>query len=225
MVTAVIAAGGKGRRMGYKENKVFMKILDKEIILHTLEAFEKNEDIDEIIVVAGENEHRRIAQMAKGIKKMRAVTTGGRTRQESVRNGIAFANGDIILVHDGARALIAQSEITKAVNAAKEYGAAAVGVKVKDTLKSSKDGFISGTIDRETVYQIQTPQAFSRDIIIKAHKMAQESGRDFTDDCGAVEEMGNRIKIIDGSYDNIKITTPEDIEIAEKILKKRSEGI
>lgn len=226
MVTAIIVAGGKGRRMGYKENKVFMKLLvDKEMILYTLWAFETNENIDEIIVVAGENEHRKIAELAKNITKMRAVTTGGKTRQESVYNGLSFASGNIILIHDGARALIGQKEITESIKAAKEYGAAAVGVKVKDTLKSSENGFITGTIDREKTYQIQTPQVFKKDVIKAAHDRAIEMGLTFTDDCGAVENIGHRIKIIDGSYDNIKLTTPEDIEIAEKILKKRSEKI
>lgn len=222
-VSVIIAAGGKGSRMGYKENKVFMNLCGKEIILHTIEAFEKNSDVDEIIVVTGQDEHMRVAEIAKGISKMHAVTTGGKTRQESVYNGLGFSTGDIILIHDGARALIGQEEISKTINAAKEYGAAAVGVPCKDTLKSAdKDRFITGTIDRDKTFLIQTPQAFKRDIIFNAHNKALENGIDATDDCALVEMCGGRIKIVTGQYDNIKLTTPEDIEVAEKILEKRS---
>ncbi len=227
-VSAVIAAGGKGKRMGAGKNKVFMKIAGKEIILRTVEAFYNNPDIDEIVVVAGEGEHMRIAEliMSAGMyvyDRMRAVTTGGATRRESVKNGIGFTTGDIILIHDGARCLISQAEISAAVAAAKEYGAAAVGVPCKDTLKSAdEDGFITGTIDREKTFLIQTPQAFRRDIIEKAHGYADKMNIDATDDCALVEMTGGRIKIVTGRYDNIKITTPDDIEIAEKILEKRT---
>ena len=225
-VSAVIAAGGKGTRMGAGENKVFLKLLGKEILLHTVEAFHNNPDIDEIVVVAGEGEYMRVTQMLMGAnlsEKMRAVTTGGATRRESVYNGIKFTTGDIILIHDAARCLISQAEISEAVKAAKEYGAAAVGVPCKDTLKSAgEDGFITGTIDREKTFLIQTPQAFRRDIIVSAHNHAEKNGIDATDDCALVEQTGGRIKIVTGRYDNIKITTPDDIEVAEKILEKRT---
>ncbi len=224
-VSALIAAGGKGTRMGAGENKVFMKIAGREIILRTVEALYNNPGIDEIVVVAGEGEYMRVAEMMAGAgfsDKIRAVTTGGATRRESVRNGIGFTTGDIILIHDGARCLISQEEIDAAVKAAKEYGAAAVGVPCKDTLKSADgDGFITGTIDREKTYLIRTPQAFRRDIIKRAHEYADKMNIDATDDCALVEMTGGKIKIVRGSYDNIKITTPEDIGIAEKILEKR----
>ena len=247
-VSVVIAAGGKGTRMGAGENKVFMKLRGKEILLHTVEAFHKNPDIDEIVVVAGEGEYMRVTEMimqaelfskenSQGVEpcapsadlirnthKLRAVTTGGATRRESVYNGIRFTTGDIILIHDAARCLISQEEISASVNAAREYGAAAVGVPCKDTLKSADaDGFITGTVDREKTFLIQTPQAFKRDIIRSAHDWATENNIDATDDCALVEMRGGRIKIIKGRYDNIKITTPDDIEIAEKILEKRAD--
>ena len=225
-VSAVIAAGGKGTRMGAGENKVFMKLYGKEILLHTVEAFHDNPDIDEIVVVAGEGEYMRVTEMITNAdlsEKMRAVTTGGATRRESVYNGIKFTTGDIILIHDAARCLIGQTEICAAVKAAKEYGAAAVGVPCKDTLKSADgDGFITGTIDREKTFLIQTPQAFKRDIIVSAHSYAAEKNIEATDDCALVEMTGGRIKIVTGRYDNIKITTPDDIEVAEKILEKRA---
>ena len=226
-VSAVIAAGGKGTRMGAGENKVFMKLRGREILLHTVEAFHNNPDIDEIVVVAGEGEYMRVTEMIMAANltgKLRAVTTGGATRRESVYNGIRFTTGDIILIHDAARCLISQAEISAAVEAVKEYGAAAVGVPCKDTLKSAdEDGFITGTVDREKTFLIQTPQAFKKDIIRSAHEWAAENNIDATDDCALVEQMGGRIKIVTGRYDNIKITTPDDIEVAEKILEKRAD--
>ena len=224
-VSAVIAAGGKGTRMGAGENKVFMKLGGKEILLRTIEVFYKNPHIDEIVVVAGEGEHMRVTELLQNYTdKMRAVTTGGATRRESVYNGIRFTTGDIILIHDAARCLIGQEEISTALIAAKEYGAAAVGVPCKDTLKSAdNDGFITGTVDREKTFLIQTPQAFKRDIILSAHNWAEENNIDATDDCALVEMTGGRIKIVTGRYDNIKITTPDDIEVAEKILEKRAD--
>lgn len=222
-VSVIIAAGGKGTRMGYGENKVLMPLLGEEVILHTVRAFSKNPYIDEIIIVAGNGEHTKFGTLTKDIPKMRAVTTGGKTRQESVYNGLQFASGDIILIHDGARALIGQEEITAVTEAAREFGAAAIGVPCKDTLKSADDnGFITGTIDRDKTFRIQTPQAFSREVILPAHERARNDGFTATDDCALVEHYGGRIKIVLGKYDNIKLTTPEDMEIAEKILKRRT---
>ena len=226
-VSAVIAAGGEGKRMGAGENKVFMKLAGKEILLHTVEAFNNNPDIDEIVIVTGDGEYMRVTELVMQAElsgKMRAVTTGGATRRESVYNGIKFTTGDIILIHDAARCLITQEEISAAVKAVNEYGAAAVGVTCKDTLKSAdEDGFITGTIDREKTFLIQTPQAFKRDIIVPAHEWAEKNNIEATDDCALVEQTGGRIKIVTGRYDNIKITTPDDIGVAEKILEKRAD--
>ncbi len=223
-VSVIIAAGGKGTRMGAGENKVFMKLLGKEMLVYTAEAFQNNPDIDEIIIVSGEREHMRVGELMQknNITKWRIATTGGATRTESVRNGLAFASGDIILIHDGARALIGQDEISASVRAAREYGAAAVGVPCKDTLKTTdENGFIAGTIDRDKTFQIQTPQAFKREIILSAYERAEKENINATDDCALVERCGGIIKIITGRYDNFKLTTPDDIAAAEKILEKR----
>lgn len=223
-VSVIIAAGGKGTRMGAGENKVFMKLRGKEMLARTAEAFQKNPDIDEIIIVTGEREHMRAGELMQknGITKWRIATAGGATRTESVRNGLAFASGDIILIHDGARALIGQDEISAAVRAAEEYGASAVGVPCKDTLKTVDDnGFIAGTADREKTFLIQTPQAFKRDIILSAYERAEKDGITATDDCALAERCGVKIKIITGKYDNIKLTTPDDMAAAERILEKR----
>lgn len=223
-VTAVIAAGGKGTRMGADKNKVFLELCGKEIILHTIEAFEKNTNIDEIIVVTGSDDIETVKELKSkhNILKLKTIVEGGKTRQESVYNGLKAASGDVILVHDGARALVSDNEINEVIKNVKIHNAAAVGVMCKDTLKEiTVDGFIKGTVDRSKTYQIQTPQGFMMDIILNAHIEAIKNGMDKTDDCALVEETGIRIKVCDGSYENIKITTPEDILIAEKILEKR----
>lgn len=222
-VSVVIAAGGKGTRMGAGFNKVFMKLADEEVILHTMRAFEANKDVDEIIVVIGEDDKERVTNIAEvaHITKLSAVTAGGESRCRSVYNGIQLAKGDFIAIHDGARALIGQADISAVISDAKKYGAAAVGVQCKDTLKSAdENGFIIGTIDRSKTYQIQTPQVFEKELILDAHKRAREENFEPTDDCALIEYYGGKIKITQGSYDNIKLTTPEDMFIGEEILKK-----
>ena len=211
-ITAVIVAGGKGTRMGADKNKVFLKILGREVLYYTISAFEKNDKIDDIIVVTGKND----------IKKVSYITEGGATRQESVMNGLKKAEGDIVLIHDGARALVTDDEINNSVADCIKFGAAAVGVKCKDTLKSAdSDGFIAGTVDREKTFMIQTPQVFYLDKILDMHQKALDENFVATDDCMIAEHYGVKIKISDGSYDNIKLTTPEDMIIGERILRKR----
>ena len=138
-------------------------------------------------------------------------------------NGLAFVSGDIVLIHDGARALITQAEITRVIDDVVKYGAASLGVKCKDTLKTAdENGFIISTPDREKTYHIQTPQAFKTTEIKSAHDKALADGFIATDDCMIAEYVGMSVKISEGSYENIKITTPEDIITAEQILQKRS---
>ncbi len=225
MVTAVIAAGGMGTRMGAGFNKVYMPLAGTEIIARTVSAFEDCGVVDEIIVVTGNDDIPLFNDIAKkyGFKKISSVICGGKTRAGSVYNGLKAASGDIVLIHDGARALITGEEITRVTEDCKKYGAAALGVKCKDTLKSSdENGFISGTLDRETTYQIQTPQAFLRSDIIRAHETSDNASA-ATDDCMLAESIGIKIKITEGSYENIKLTTPSDIAVGEEILKRRSE--
>lgn len=217
-VTAIIVAAGKGSRMGADKNKVFLTLLGRSILENTVEVFENCEVISSIVVVT--NDIAECEKLLSGFKKVDSIVPGGITRQESVKNGLDKAVCDIAVIHDGARALIRNEEIIKAVNAAKQYGAAAVGVKCKDTLKQAdENGFITGTVDREFIYNIQTPQVFEYEKIKQIHSAAKVNT--FTDDCALAESFGMKIKIVDGSYDNIKITTPEDMVIAEKILTER----
>lgn len=223
---AVIVAAGNGRRMGAKGNKVFLPVCGVPILIHTLKVFAECGDVDTVVVVTRECDielcKRLIAEYK--ITKVADVVSGGATRQQSVYIGVQNigADCDVVAVHDGARALIAKEQITLTIEAARKYGAAAVGVKCKDTLKSAdSDGFITGTIDREHTFNIQTPQTFKYKTLDAIHKNAIKNGIDATDDCALAEEMGIAVKIVEGSYDNIKITTPEDLEIAESILKRR----
>lgn len=217
-VTAIIVAAGSGSRMKAGKNKVFLQLCGKSILENTVGVFENLRIIDEITVVT--SDVKECQKLLLPYKKVTKIVCGGATRQESVKCGLLASKGDIAVIHDGARALVRQEEIISAVEAAIKYGAAALGVKCKDTLKmADENGFIRETLDRECIYNIQTPQVFRFDEITDFHQKAQINT--FTDDCALAESFSKKIKIVDGSYDNIKITTPEDMEVAEKILEKR----
>lgn len=222
-ITAVIVAGGKGTRMGAQMNKVFLPLLGREMLFYTVSAFESNKNIESIIVVTGKDDIDKCRSLVKkyGFTKVEHITEGGATRRQSVRNGLYKASGDIVLIHDGARALVTDEEINSTINDCISFGAAAAGVKCKDTLKREENGFIAGTIDRESTYLIQTPQAFALDRIRSLHDRAEREGFEATDDCMIAEHYGMKIKISEGSYNNIKLTTPEDMLTGEQILMKR----
>ena len=216
-ISAVIVAAGSGTRMNAGKNKVFLELLGKTILEHTVSAFENTPMIDEIIVVT--NEIEAAAKTLSKYSKLKSIVLGGNTRGESVQKGLKAAEGDFVAIHDGARALILKEDIEKVLNAAIEFGAASLGVKCKDTLKmADENGFISKTVDREFLYNIQTPQVFKLSEILGMYEKCDQV---FTDDCALAEKYGVRVKIVDGSYDNIKITTPDDMDLAERILKKR----
>ncbi len=225
MISAVIVAGGKGTRMGADRNKILLPLLGEEIILRTVSVFNDCPQINEIIVVTAECDIDVMSEIIRRntFTKVTQITTGGDTRRQSVYNGLRHVNGDIVLIHDGARCLVTENEITSVIADVKKFGAAAVGVKVKDTLKTiDNNGNITSTVDRERTIQIQTPQAFKTDEILSLHEKAALDGVDVTDDCSIFEYYGKTVHVTLGSYDNIKITTPEDIEIGENILKRRA---
>lgn len=218
-ISAVIVAAGSGTRMKAGKNKVFLELLGKTILEHTVSVFENSAMISEIVVVTNEIEEAK--NKLSEYKKIKAIVSGGSTRGESVQNGLKEASGEFVAIHDGARALISAEDIENVLNAAVEFGAAALGVKCKDTLKmADNNGFISGTLDREFLYNIQTPQVFRLSEITEMYEKCSEV---FTDDCALAEKYGIKVKIVDGSYDNIKITTPDDMDLAERILRKRGE--
>ncbi|MGN0180889.1 MAG: 2-C-methyl-D-erythritol 4-phosphate cytidylyltransferase [Candidatus Ornithomonoglobus sp.] len=223
--TAIIVAGGRGKRMGAAVNKVFLPLCGREILAHTMAAFECCTIVDEIIVVTGADDIPLVRKIAErdSISKLTAVTEGGAERQNSVYNGLRAASGDIAVIHDGARCLITPAEIEAVISDAVKYGAAAIGVTVKDTLKAiDENGTITGTIDREHTVQIQTPQVFKLNEIMALHERAAEDKIAVTDDCSVFEQYGRAVHVTIGTYENIKLTTPGDIAIGEEILKRRN---
>lgn len=226
--SAIIVGAGSSTRMGKPISKQLIKLNVKETILHTLCAFEKSQSIDEIIVVCREQDIEIIKSLAKvnNITKAKAFTKGGDTRQQSVKNGVNLVsnNTDFIAIHDGARPLVKPSDIDLAVNNAVKYGSSALGVYVKDTIKViDEKGFIASTPNRSSLIAIHTPQVFKLDLYQKAMEQAETENKDYTDDCQLLESIGEKVYVTLGSPENIKLTTPEDIIIAESFLQKRGE--
>lgn len=222
-VCAVIVAAGSSRRMG-GENKLLLEIDGVPVLARTLSAFQKCAAIRDIVLVCREQDIMPYTELAKAfsIDKLCTVTRGGETRTESVLAGITAApeNAVLVAVHDGARPLVSEAVITEAVTTAAEYGAAAPVVPVKDSIKRIKDGNIAADVARDTLAAVQTPQVFRKDLLCRALTSAAERGYSFTDDCAAVESLGTIVKATHGSYQNIKITTPEDILVAEALLTR-----
>ena len=218
---AVILAGGSGTRMKSEKNKLLLEINGKPVIRYAVEAFDGIPDINKIIVVFREEDLDELAT-AVGVADKITFVKGGSTRQQSVKNAVsAIKSADLVIIHDGARPLIKPETITSAISAAKEYGAAAVGVPVKDTIKVvNADKTVKLTPDRATLYAVQTPQIFDFELYKKALAKAEADGKDFTDDCQLFEYIGAPVKMTDGDYSNIKITTPDDIPLAESFLNK-----
>lgn len=220
----VIVAAGTGSRMKKDINKQFIKLKNKEIVAHTIEKFYNSENIDDIVVVIREDEE---GYFNKNIKEKYGFTNikvahGGNERQDSVFNGIKMLKKecDVVLIHDGARPFVTDDIIKRSINKANENNAIVVGVKVKDTIKVVSDnGNIVDTPNRSYLWAVQTPQVFKYDIITKAYEDAYNNNYYGTDDAMLVERIGYNVKMIEGSYNNIKITTQEDLEFGEQILK------
>lgn len=220
MVSGIIVAAGRGSRMGAEQNKVYLPLCGRPVLQYTVQAFLDCSCIDELVIVTRACD---IAQCRSLFERMQIqIVAGGKTRQESVYRGLQHITGDIAVIHDGARALVTPGLIAQAVAACEMYGAAAAGVQCKDTLKTvDANGFIIGTPDRNVTYQIQTPQVFDSEKIKAAHARALREHIEATDDCGLYERYFGRIKMVPGSYENIKLTTPEDLLLAERILEGR----
>jgi len=225
-VAAVVPAAGSGRRMGAGADtkKQFMVLDGVPVVGHALNVLE-NSRVQSIVVVvgSGEVEHCRSAVVEKmGLKKVTAIVTGGKERQDSVYNGLLALAPDtgIVVVHDGVRPLLRLEELERVIESAETYGAATLAVPAKDTVKvSGGDSFVAGTFPRDSLWLTQTPQAFRYEIILKAHREARKRNYTGTDDAGLVELLGMPVKIVPGSYKNIKITTPEDLIMAAALLK------
>lgn len=219
-VTAVIVAAGSSTRMGTP--KQFIPLNGRPLIAHTLAAFEQCAAIGEIVVVAQEENHARLREIAEtyGIVKLSAIVCGGSTRQQSVRNGVNACHADYVAIHDGARPLVTPAIIERVIQGAVQYGAAAAAVRAKDTVKiADENGVVIETPDRTALWNVQTPQIFEKSLYERAWQHAAAQGLDLTDDCQLVEALGKPVKLVEGSYTNIKVTTPEDVPFAEELLR------
>lgn len=223
--SAVIVAAGTGKRMKSSVSKQFIEINSKPVAAYTIERFEEVEEVDEIIVVTGEED---IDYLKKEIvekynmKKVKAVVAGGSERQYSVYSGLRAVSNktDIVLIHDGVRPFVRGCDIKNIIGQTRVNGACVLGVKVKDTIKMcNEDAVVVDTPKREVLWCAHTPQSFKYDIIMKAHEKAQADNFLGTDDSVLAERIGYKIKMVEGSYDNIKITTPEDLVIAKQLIQ------
>lgn len=217
--SCVVVAGGKGVRMGLKEKKQYIKVDNRCILFYTLNAVSKSEYIDKIILVVGEEDidFAKSIVLEYGLSKVAKIVSGGKTRSESVKNGLKhIGECDIVAIHDGVRPLVSKNCIDECIENALSYGASTLGVVPKETVKVSHSGYVEKTIDRDSLVLIQTPQCFKKEIIIKAY---ENFNPDFTDDCMQVEKEGIKIHITKGEYENIKITTKSDLVLFEALKK------
>ena len=224
---ALILAAGKGSRMGQNKNKQFINICHKPLIAHTISAFNSSESIDKIVIVSGKDEEELIKSIVKeyGFNKVVSIVPGGLKRQESVLKGLLEIKENyscsVVLIHDGARPFISEKIIDEGICLALKYGASACGVKPKDTIKTiDKDNMSKSTLNREELFSVQTPQCFKFNLILKCHEKVKDDNNIYTDDTAVLEKCGYKVRLYEGSYSNIKLTTPIDLVVAEEIFKR-----
>ena len=224
MISAIILAGGKGKRMGAPVSKQFIEIKGKPIIYYTIKKFSENKKIDNIVVVLSKDEVGYFKEniLEKYNLKVDNIVIGGTERQDSVYNGLKSledTNTDIVLIHDGARPFISDRIIDDGIKFAQVYGACAPGVMPKDTIKiKNESNFSVSTPDRGSLVAIQTPQVFKFNEILECHEKIRYNGEKVTDDTMVVEKYGYSVYLYDGEYTNIKVTTPEDLILAERLI-------
>ncbi len=222
-VVCVVPSAGKGRRLHVKEAKPFVMLGGHPLLSYTLKALEASAPIDEIIIAVSRDKLKACEKLVKkyGFRKVRAVISGGKRRFDSVRNALRKAgDADFVLIHDGVRPFIDQGLIKKLLRAAERFGAAISAIPSRQTLKFiNGDFFVAKTPKRKFLWEAQTPQVFRKELIVKAYKKAKD--RNATDDSSLVEKLAHRVKVIKGSYRNIKITTHEDLELARILLRNK----
>ncbi len=224
MISAIILAGGKGKRMNSSISKQFIEIKGKPIIYYTIKKFNENKKVDNIVVVLSQEEIEYFKEniLNKYKLKVDKIVIGGAERQDSVYNGLKSLENsgtDIVLIHDGARPFISDRIIDDGIEYATIYGACAPGVMPKDTIKiKGRSNFSIDTPNRETLVAIQTPQIFKFREILECHKKVKIDKVVVTDDTMVVERYGNKVYLYDGEYTNIKVTTPEDLILGEKLI-------
>ncbi len=227
LVNAVIVAAGEGRRMGRNLPKPFLSLAGRPLILRTLSRFAASQ-ARRVILVAAEKEQPKLEQLIRSDRELSGLEwllqPGGRRRQDSVMQGLKRLDRDcqVVVVHDGARPLVAPALIDRCVEAALKEGAVVVGVPVRDTIKAvSPSRRIESTPPRDSLWEIQTPQAFRVEILREAYAQAEREGIEATDDAMLVERLGKSVSVLEGDRSNIKITTPEDLLLAEALIRER----
>lgn len=225
-IFALVPAAGMGKRMGAGSNKQYLLLDGLPILAHTLKIFQQAPFIDGIYLVSPEQEIpfcRKEVVDRFSFSKVRGIVAGGAERQHSVMNGLnamqELGRDDLVLIHDGVRPFVPVDVLRAAATAADEFGGAVVAVPVKDTVKVARDGFVAGTPPREELWLAQTPQAFRYGLIKEAYASAAAEGFLGTDDASLMERQGKQVRVVMGDYRNIKITTPEDMVLAEAFLK------
>lgn len=226
-VVALIPAAGMGKRMGKEGKKQFLLLGNMPVLAHTLKVFEGIDEVNEIIVIAPAGEEgfclNEIVEKYR-IHKVTKVVPGGKERQDSIYNGLRVVSNETacLIIHDGVRPFVSRDTIKKSIELSKEADGVIAGVPVKDTIKRvSKDMFVEATMNRSQLWHIQTPQAFKYKIINEAYNKAYLDNFRGTDDAALVERLGYKIRVIQDNYDNIKITTPDDMIFAEMIYQSR----
>ena len=222
--SAIILGAGQGTRMNSNIRKQFIEVLGKPVIAYALEAFQQCDYVDEIILVVSKEDIVYANDIVKAFEldKVKKIVSGGKRRQDSVLCGLkeVAQQADIIAVHDGARPLIRVSDIKNVIDDALVFDAATLGVKAKDTMKMvDENDTVLSTLNREFLYSIQTPQVFRKEVLLQGYENAMENELEFTDDSSLVEATGVSVKVTEGSYDNIKITTPEDLIYMEAMVE------
>ena len=218
---AVIVAGGSASRMGGID-KVMAELRDKPMICHTVQAFQDCDAISEIVIVTRADLLEPISRLYAGMDKVRAVVVGGSSRQESVHNGLNALSEKVRLaaIQDGARPLVTPMLIDRVVRAANSYGAAVPVIEVKDTIKVTDSALVLSTPDRSTLRAVQTPQVFDLDLLRAAMEKVEKEGLQVTDDCSAVEQLGFKVKTVQGDENNLKVTTPFDLKVARMLMEE-----
>lgn len=227
MLTAIIVAAGSSQRMGF--DKLFALLGDKPVVAHTLDAFDRTECVDEIILVGRADRLAELQELVRqaGLRKVRHVIPGGEHRQDSVRAGLNALNpaARYVAVHDAARPLITSGQIGRVFAECEAHGAAALAEPITDTLKrADQEYFVCGGVDRSGLYAMQTPQIFSRDLLVEAYDAVAARKLSITDEVSAIEQLGAKVLIVPNEERNLKITFPADLALAEFVLRARQQN-
>jgi 2-C-methyl-D-erythritol 4-phosphate cytidylyltransferase len=225
--TAIVVAAGAGRRIGGITSKVFLPLAGRPLLLRTLDRVFSARSIEQVVLVVGANEVARCESLLRADTALRArpllLQSGGATRQQSAKRGLAKigTDTDIVMVHDGARPLVSSGLIDRCVEVAVEKGAVVAALPVRDTIKMvSEDRRVQSTPERSSLWEVQTPQVFRRELIVEAHERAERDGVEVTDDAMLVERLGKPVFIVEGERTNLKVTVPEDVWLAEALIRE-----